>query len=136
MIENPLVSVVDDNDAVGWAVAKVIGSAGFRVLVFPSAGEFILSGQMACTACLVVDVQLTGMSGLQLQSHLAAAGRHIPVIFITASADARAQALARELGAVNVLDKPSGEKALLKEICLILKPTDADGRASFHGPEP
>jgi FixJ family two-component response regulator len=79
---------------------------------------------MPNTACLVVDAQLPGMSGLQLQSHLAAAGRHIPIIFITASADNGTRALARELGAVNVLDKASGDKALLKEIRLILKPWD------------
>jgi CheY-like chemotaxis protein len=83
----PLVSIIDDNDSVGWAVAGVIGSAGCSVLVFPSAEEFIQSDQMPNTACLVVDAQLPGMSGLQLQSHLAAAGRHIPIIFIAASAD-------------------------------------------------
>jgi FixJ family two-component response regulator len=81
----PLVSIIDDNDAVGWAVAGIVSSAGFSVLVFPSAEAFLQSLQMPRTACLIVDVQLPGMSGLQLQSHLAAAGRHIPIIIITAS---------------------------------------------------
>jgi len=121
LTENPLVSVIDDSDLVGWAVARVIGSAGFRVLVFPSAEKFILSDQMACTACLVVNAQLTGMSGLQLQSHLAAAGRHIPIVFTIAPSDAKARTLALELGAVDVLDKRSGDKALLKEVFSILK---------------
>ncbi len=124
MSKVPLVSIIDDNDSVGWAVAGVIGSAGCSVLVFPSAEEFIQSDQMPNTACLVVDAQLPGMSGLQLQSHLAAAGRHIPIIFIAASADNGTRALERELGAVNVLDKASGDKALLKEIRLVLKPWD------------
>jgi two-component system, LuxR family, response regulator FixJ len=89
---------------------------------------------MARTACLVVDVQLAGMSGPQLQSHLAAAGRHIPMVYIAASADERARVLAFELGAVNVLDKPSGDQALLKEICLILRPKGKEGRTSRHRP--
>jgi FixJ family two-component response regulator len=127
LTENPLVSVIDDSDLVGWAVAGVIGSAGFRVLVFPSAEKFILSGQMACTACLVINAQLKGMSGLQLQSHLAAAGRHIPIVFTIAPVDDKARALAFELGAVNVLDKRSGDKALLKEVCSILKTKNQGG---------
>jgi FixJ family two-component response regulator len=91
---------------------------------------------MPRTACLIVDVKLPGMSGLQLQSHLASAGRHIPIIFITASADNGTRALARELGAINVLDPP-GDKALLnllKEIRLVLQPRDRDGQTSFDGP--
>ena len=121
MSKVPLVSIIDDNDSVGWTVATLIGSAGFEALVFPSAQEFILSDRMYCTACLIVDAQLTGMSGLQLQSHLAAAGRHIPIIFINASADVAARSRASQLGALNVLDKPSSNEALLKEVRLILK---------------
>jgi FixJ family two-component response regulator len=132
----PLISIIDDNDAVGWAVAGIVGAAGFRVLVFPSGEAFLHSLQMADTACLIVDVQLPGMSGLQLQSHLAAAGRHIPIIFITASGDERARVLANELGAVNVLDKSSGGQTLLKEIRLTLKPRDEEGRTSSHNPGP
>ncbi len=117
-------------------VATVIRSGGFAVEVFASVEEFILSNQMACTACLVVNVRQQGMGGLQLQSHLAAAGRHIPIIFITASADEGARRLAIELGAVNLLDKRSGDAALLKEIRQILNMKDNEGWTSFHGPEP
>jgi FixJ family two-component response regulator len=132
----PQVSIIDGNDSVAWAVAALIRSAGFEVEVFASAEEFIRSNQMPRTACLIVDVKLPGMSGLQLQSHLASAGRHIPIIFITASADNGTRALARELGAINVLDSP-GDKALLnllKEIRLVLQPRDRDGQTSFDGP--
>ena len=122
LTDNPLVSVIDGSEPVARAVATVIRSAGFRVLVFPSAEKFILSDQMLRTACLVVNVQLTGMTGLQLQSHLAAAGRHIPMVFVATPADETGRTLARELAAVNVLDRPSGEKALLKEVCMNLKP--------------
>jgi FixJ family two-component response regulator len=130
----PLVAIIDDNDSVGWAVAGIVGSEGFGVLVFPSAETFLHSLQMSDTACLIVNVQLPGMSGLQLQTHLAAAGRHIPIIFIAASQDEKARALARELGAVNVLDKASGDQALLKEIHLTLNPQDKEGRTSSHSP--
>lgn len=126
MPEVPLVSVIDDSDSVGWAVATVIGSAGFRVQVFRSAEEFLQSDQMPCTACLIVEAQLPGMSGLQLQSHLASAGRHIPIIFIAAYSHQRDRKLAFELGAVSLLDKRSGDRALLKAVRLILKPGDQD----------
>src|SRR5260370_17956015 len=119
-IDNPQVSVIHRDGVVGWSVAKTVKSAGFAVEVFASAEAFISSDQMPRTACLVVDAQLTGMSGLQLQSHLASAGRHIPMVLITAPADAKPRALGLELGAVNVLNKPFGDKALLKEVCAIL----------------
>jgi len=134
LLEIPLVSIIDDSHSARREVARAVRSAGFAVEVFSSAEEFILSNQMACTACLVVNVQQKGMSGLQLQSHLAASGRHIPIIFITTSVDQRARALALELGALNVSDNPSGEKALLREICLILKPRNKEGQTSFHRP--
>ena len=124
MREKPLVSIVGDNDSVGWAVARVIGAAGFRILVFPSAEEFIVSGQIDCTACLVVDLHLPGMGGLRLQSHLVASGRHIPVVFIVSRADEKARARGMELGAVDVLDRASGDQALLKAIQRMLKPMD------------
>jgi FixJ family two-component response regulator len=127
------VALLEPDDPLGWVAARILRSADLAVTVFASAEEFIQSDQMGCTACLVVDVALPGMSGLQLQSHLAAAGRHIPIIFINGSATEGARSLARELGAVNFSDKPSGEKALLKEICLILKTND-EPRTSLYSP--
>lgn len=126
----PLVSVISDNESMRGAVATVISSAGFEIKVFPSAETFIRSDQMSNSACLVVDVQLPGMSGLQLQSHLVAASRHLPIIFVNASADERARTLAFELGAVNFQIQPSGEQALLKEVCLVLKRTTSKGQVS------
>lgn len=99
----------------------LIKGLGCAVERFSSAEEFILSPKIACTSCLVVNVQLPGMNGLQLQSHLVSAGRHIPIVFIVASATAEAIARARELGAVNILE-PRGQKALLEEISSYLKP--------------
>jgi FixJ family two-component response regulator len=117
-----MVAVIGSDESVGWAAARIIRSAGLAATVFASAEHFIRSDQITSTGCLVVDVLLPGMSGLQLQSHLASAGRHIPIVFITGSAEQSARALALELGAVKFLDKPYGDKALLREIGLILKP--------------
>jgi FixJ family two-component response regulator len=129
--KNALVAVIGSDESVGWAAARSIRSAGFDAKVFPSAEHFIRSDQVPSTACLVLDVLLPGMSGMQLQSHLASAGRHIPIIFITTSADERARALGLELGAVSFRMQPPGEKALLKEICLILK-ADDELRTNLH----
>lgn len=132
MRENPVVAVIEAGDPVNWAVAGVLRSAGFGVEIFASVEQFIRSAHMARTACLVLDVQVPGMSGLQLQSHLAAAGLHIPMIFIiTGPADERSRTLAVELGAVNFQDRRSGEKALLKEIRSLLKAGDGEGGTSF-----
>ncbi|MGA8621475.1 MAG: response regulator [Candidatus Sulfotelmatobacter sp.] len=112
MAEIPLVSIIDDSHSVRRELATVIWSAGFVVEVFGSVKEFIRSNQVSCTSCLVISVQLPGMNGLQLQSHLASTGRKIPIVFVNVSSDERARALALELGAVNVLDKASGDQAL------------------------
>ena len=134
MAEIPLVSVIHNTESVLWPIARIVRSAGLAVEVFTSAEEFLASEKMARTDCLVLDVQLQGMSGLQLQSHLASGGRHIPIIFITAAKDETSRALAFKMGAVNVLDNPSGDKALLKEIYLILKPRNQEGQPSLHSP--
>src|SRR5207302_2029693 len=120
LTENPQVSVLHGDGVVGWSVARTVRSAGFAVEVFASSEAFISSDQMPRTACLVVDVQLAGMSGLQLQSHLAAAGRYIPMVFIVVASDERGRERALELGAMNVLGSPADDKALLKEVCSIL----------------
>lgn len=124
------ISVINDAESIRTAVARCIeswvGSRGFAVEVFGSAEEFLRSKHLGDTACLIVDADMRGMGGLQLQSHLASSGRHIPIIFITTSTDAAPRARALEVGAVDFLRKPSGEKALLKEIRLTLRLRDAD----------
>ena len=101
LLQIPLVVVIEAADSLAQALAKLIRTAGFLTEVFPSAEEFVRSNQTQRTGCLVLDAQLQGMSGLQLQSHLASARRHIPIIFINPSPDAAARSLAVELGAVN-----------------------------------
>jgi FixJ family two-component response regulator len=123
-----VLSLVDDDASVRKATARLIKSFGFTVEVFASGEEFLRFGSLRITSCLVLDVQMPGMNGLQLQSQLAAAGYCIPIIFITAYPDGEIRAQALEAGAVAFLTKPFGEEALLKGIRSALKLTEVDTR--------
>jgi FixJ family two-component response regulator len=119
--DTPVLSLVDDDASVRMATAGLIRAFGFTVEVFTSGEEFLLFGSLRITSCLVLDVQMPGMTGLQLQSHLAAAGHRIPIVFITGYPDERIRARALEAGAVAFLNKPFTEDALLTGIRLCLK---------------
>ena len=116
-----MLSVVDDDTSVRIATGRLIRSLGFTVEMFTSGEEFLRLGSLQQMSCLVLDVHMPGMSGLQLQSHLAAAGYHIPTIFITAYPDERIQTLALRAGAVDFLYKPFTGEALLSAIDLALQ---------------
>ena len=111
-----LISIVDDDESVRRTTKLLVESFGYRAAVFESAETFLNSGQLCDTACLVVDVQMPGMNGLQLQSHLAAEGCFIPIIFITAYGDQESRRRALQAGAVAFLDKPFSDEQLLKNI--------------------
>jgi FixJ family two-component response regulator len=91
-------------------------SVGYNAKVFPSAGDFLKSGHLDDTGCLILDVQMPGMTGLELQDHLIATKSRIPIIFISAHCDAESRARALEAGAVGFLQKPFSEDALLNAI--------------------
>jgi FixJ family two-component response regulator len=107
------VSVVDDDESIRESLPDLIRQFGFAVEAYQSAEQFLASDSASDTRCLVLDIAMPGMSGIDLQRELANRGRMIPIIFITAHADrsVRAQLLAR--GAVDCLIKPFGETALL-----------------------
>ena len=111
-----LISVVDDDGSVRRTTKLLVESFGYRAAVFESAESFLKSDQLYDTACLVVDVQMPGMNGLQLQSHLAGEGSSIPTIFITAYGEKESRRQAMEAGAVAFLDKPFNDQQLLKSI--------------------
>jgi FixJ family two-component response regulator len=115
VIEN-LISIVDDDESVRRTTTLLIESFGFRAAAFESAETFLNSGHLHDTSCLIVDVQMPGIDGLQLQRHLAAAGCGIPIIFITAyeSQDSRQRAM--QAGAAAFLGKPFGDEQLLQII--------------------
>jgi FixJ family two-component response regulator len=112
----PLISIVDDDDSLRNSLNNLIRSVGFRVQGFPSAETFLSSTQLHDTACLILDVRMPGMNGLDLQRQLVASNYRIPIIFITSQGDGDAQARALEAGAVDFLYKPFREEALLKAI--------------------
>ena len=115
MAEN-LISIVDDDEAVRRTTTLLIESFGFRAATFESAESFLKSGHLHDTSCLIVDVQMPGMNGLQLQSHLAAAGCGIPVIFITAYENHDSRRRAMQAGAAGFLGKPFSDEQLLQTI--------------------
>ena len=117
----PLISIVDDDDALRNSLDNLIRSIGFRTQGFPSAEAFLSSNQARDTACLILDVRMPGMNGLDLQRQIVAANWRIPIIFITSHADDDARARALEAGAVAFLYKPFREEELLNAIDAALK---------------
>ena len=127
MPEN-LISVVDDDESIRRTTTLLIESFGFRAAAFESAETFLSSGHVHDTSCLIVDVQMPGMNGLQLQSRLAASGCGIPIIFITAyeSTDSRQRAM--QAGAAAFLGKPFSDQQLLQIIRSALRFSHRDDR--------
>jgi FixJ family two-component response regulator len=111
-----LISVIDDDESVRRTTKLLIESFGFRAAAFESAENFLSSGRLDDTACLVVDVQLPGMNGLQLQSQLAAAGCRIPIIFIASYRNEESRRQAMQAGAVAFMGKPFTDEKLLQTI--------------------
>ena len=111
-----LISIVDDDESVRRTTKRLVESFGYRAAVFESAETFLKFGQLNETSCLVVDVQMPGMNGLQLQSHLATEGWSIPIIFISAYGNKQSRRKAMQAGAVAFLEKPFNDEHLLKSI--------------------
>jgi FixJ family two-component response regulator len=109
----PLVIFIDDDESVCEAMAGFLKAFGFGVETFLSAEEFLKSNRMEKTACLITDVQLGGMSGLELQSRLIALGCRFPIIFITAFFDETIRRRALSSGALGFLGKPVPQDELL-----------------------
>jgi FixJ family two-component response regulator len=112
----PWISVVDDDESVREAIYDLMDCMGLRTEVFSSAEHFLNSGSLRDTTCLIVDVRMPGMSGLELQSNLNVAGFRIPIIFISAHDDGEAESRALGAGAIDFLKKPFSEDALLRAI--------------------
>jgi FixJ family two-component response regulator len=111
-----LISVVDDDDSVRESLQGFIRSLGFAVEAFALAEEFLNSDHLRDTDCLILDVRMPGMNGLELQRQLLASRSGIPVIFITSHEDEMARLQALKDGAVDYLLKPFSEEALLNAI--------------------
>jgi FixJ family two-component response regulator len=110
------ISIVDDDESVREALKSLLKSVGFTADAFASAEEFLNSGELPRTACLILDIRMPGMSGVELQDRLSASHRRLPIVFISAHADDEARARALENGAVEFLQKPFSDEALLNAI--------------------
>jgi len=130
MSEIPLITVVDDDAAIREAVQSLIRSVGLRAEGFASAPDCLQSGHLQDTACLIVDVRMPGMSGLELQQQLTTAQCPLPIIFITAHGDAATRARALSAGAVAFLDKPFSDEVLLRMVQAALPSVRGDGAGS------
>jgi len=115
-VENHLIAVVDDDEAFRKAALNLLRASGFAAEGFSSAEAFLDSPRVNETGCLLLDLQMHGMSGLEMQSHLARENRRIPIIFITARGCAESRNEAMRAGAADFLPKPFSEEALLRAI--------------------
>jgi len=113
---SPLVVIVDDDELMRSALDGLMKEAGFQALTFASAEEFLNSGEQERTACLIADIRMPGMSGLDLQSKLNRDRIRIPIIFITALGDEKMRMQALMAGAVEFLSKPFEDDALLDTV--------------------
>jgi FixJ family two-component response regulator len=125
-----LISIVDDDEAMREATKGLLRSHGYRAATFGSAEEFLQSDNLGNTDCLIADVQMPGLSGIDLQHSLIARGVQMPTIFITAFPEEGTRTRAMTAGAVGYLGKPFSEESLLK--CL----DSALGRSGGKQPQP
>jgi FixJ family two-component response regulator len=125
----PTVYVVDDDPSIRSALENLVSSHGLRVETFPAAQDFLRGCPSDAAGCLVLDVQMPGLSGLDLQRELKEAGIHLPVIFITGHGDIPMSVRAMKAGAAEFLTKPFGERELLAAISQSVE-HDRQARAS------
>ena len=114
--EGALVSIVDDDASVRRSTQRLLGSSGLRAKAFASAEDFLQSGCVEETACLLLDLSMPGMNGLALQRRLAETGRQIPIIFLSARASEDEECRALQAGAMKFLHKPASKEVLLQAI--------------------
>ena len=110
------ISVVDDDESARTAIQGMLKSVGWQARSYASAEEFLESGQLRETACLICDIRMPGMSGLELQAKLIEEGWRIPTIFVTGHGDSRMQMRAKKAGALAFLGKPFDDEVLLQEV--------------------
>ena len=119
-VREPLVSIVDDDVSVRRSTRRLLLCSGLRAEAFASAQDFLQSGRVGETACLLLDMRMPGMDGLELQRRLAETGWLIPIIFLSARASEEEERRALRAGAANFLRKPVSKEALLRAIRAVL----------------
>jgi FixJ family two-component response regulator len=109
----PVIAIVDDDESFLQATISFVRSLGYLATAFPSADAFLNSNAVENTDCLITDLQMPGMSGIELQNYLLAQGNRVPVIFVTAFPETEARGDALRAGAVGFLGKPFGDENLI-----------------------
>ena len=115
-VEGARISIVDDDESMREAINTLVGSVGLSAEGFSSAEEFLNSGACQVCDCLILDIRMPGLSGLELQRRLNADNSHVPIVFMTAHYSEEDRIRAMEAGAVDFLSKPFTEKELLNAI--------------------
>lgn len=131
-LDVPLVSIVDDDLSVRRSTRRLLRSAGFRVEAFASAEEFLASGRAEETACIILDLRMPGMNGLQLQRRLAEGSKPIPIIFLSAYSLPDEERQALQGGAVQFLQKPANKDVLLRAIRDAIKSPPLGGKKGYE----
>jgi FixJ family two-component response regulator len=122
-----MISIVDDDQSCRDAINRFVKSLGYEADTFASAEEFLQSDSVDDTSCLILDVNMPGLSGLELQSHLIAQGNLTPIIFITGAPEQTMQAKAIKAGAVGFLCKPFKDECLINYLDTALKRDNDEG---------
>lgn len=117
----PLISIIDDDSSVLEATNGLVRSLGYATATFASAEEYLESGDVPGTSCVITDLHMPGLSGTELQNRLIAEGRDIPVIIVTAYSDDATRAQALDAGAIAFLSKPFSEERLIECLDKALK---------------
>ena len=108
-----MIAIVDDDESFRKAITSFVRSLGYIATAFASAEAFLKSDSMQDVDCVITDVQMPGMTGIELQGHLVAQGRQLPIIFMTAFPEMKARARALTAGAVGFLEKPFSDQKLM-----------------------
>lgn len=111
-----MVAIVDDDESMRFAIEDLLGSVGINARSFSSAEEFLLSGLQNHIGCLISDIRMPGMTGLELQAKLVAEGSQVPIIFITAHGNPRMRMQALSSGAIEFLGKPFENEKLIGSV--------------------
>lgn len=117
----PLICVIDDDESIREALQSLLKSFGFRTTIFAAAEDFLNSGKLYELDCLILDVRMPGMNGLELQRKLVAGNSRVPIIFISAHSELDEKERALAAGAIDFLYKPFSEEALLDAVGAALK---------------
>ena len=121
----PMISIVDDDEAVRNAISALVRSLGYVAATFASAEDFLEFDRVKDTSCLITDVQMPGLSGVELQSRLIADGRHMPIIGVTGYPEESIRTQMLRAGAIGFLSKPFNDECLIDCLATALKSSNS-----------